>query len=139
MANTTRMKMRRAVVLLAIRSHSDSGRATSPICAASPGLTSNSGRTGGGAARKVGTSAMRRHLVLLDTLGEQHGVDALVQRLELGPALRRVVEIAGVELGLHLAGMRTQDKDTRPYDDRLFDRMRDKEHGEARVFPELQQ
>ena len=82
---------------------------------------------------------MGRRLVLLDALGEQHRVDALVQRLELGPDLRRMVEVTGVELGLHLAGMRAQDKDTRPYDDRLLDRMGDEEHGETRVLPELQQ
>src|SRR5215470_3799205 len=128
----TRIKTRHAKGLLVIRSQVASGRATSPIGAASPGCTSNSGRTG--AAGGWRPSAMGHPLHLPAALGEQHGVDALLERLERDPLLHRVVEGVGVDLRLDLTRMGREHEDARTDNDRLLDRVGDKKPRELRVL-----
>src|SRR5229473_7352473 len=77
------------------------------------------------------------YALLRDALGEQHVVDARLQRHE-ADAADQLVSV-GVELGLDLAGMRRQHEDAVADDDRLLDRMGDEEHGEADILPKLQQ
>src|SRR5215470_941531 len=103
------MKVRRTAVMLVIRSHAESGRSTAPNDASPSSLRSNSGRTGGtslpapvilAASAIVALPMVRLQRRFLDALGEQHVVDAALQRLERLAALMSVVEFVGVQLGL---------------------------------------
>src|SRR5262245_51207357 len=105
------MKIRRTKVLLTMRSATESGRAASPVCAAKRGPVSNSGRMGGSLRRP--SSAMMHRPLFFDALGEEHGVDALLQGHELGPALLRMVELMRVQFGFDLTRMRRHHQDPR--------------------------
>src|SRR5688572_20536430 len=126
------MTMRRTLVSSIRRSKLESGRAASATVPSGGSSRSNSGRFGGAGFGEP--SAMR-----LDPVGEQHGVDAVLQGLEMLAAERAVIEGVGVELGLDPARMRRQHQDAAADQDRLLDRVRDEQHGEADVVPELQQ
>src|SRR5918999_1468634 len=104
----TRIRIRRSRVMPVSRSQSVSGRAMSPTSPASSRRRSNSSRTGGGCGRSPANAsalAMAVGLLLLDAVGEQHPMDALLEGLKGGAADATVTVVMGIDLGLDLAGM----------------------------------
>src|SRR5215468_7871034 len=134
--------MRRAKVLLVIRSSRLSGRAASPTAPIASRRTMRSGRTGGvpcgsdDEGRVMSAMSGLRGELRLDLVREQEIVDALVQLLELRRAEIREAEVVGVELGLDAAGMRREHENAAADQQRFFNGVRDEQHGEAHVLPQ---
>src|SRR2546427_6629469 len=111
-----------------MRSHAVSGFSTTPksllcVSATNSGLctcTLPSGMGGG---------------LLLHFLGEEHALDPLRQLPPLAP----LGATLAVQLRLHLPGMGREQEDPVPDQHCLRDRVRDEEHGEVGVVPELQE
>src|SRR4051794_28867736 len=108
MASTTSTNSRRTAVMLAMRSISVSGRATSPTSVMVSSVIRRSPRVGGSVARV--RSAMGG-LLAFDLVGEQEIVDALFQRAERRRADVGGAEMVGIELGFHPPRMRRQHED----------------------------
>src|SRR6266496_5666505 len=125
----------RAAPMLTSFSHGESAFSTTPKAVESTGSRRTSGR--GGAADS--DMMVMVSLLSFDGVGEQHRVDPAFQREQaFGIALPRI-EWEAVQLRLHLTGMRRHEQDAAADLDRLGNRVRDEQYGEARVVPELKQ
>src|ERR1043165_4950827 len=106
-----------------MRSSADSGFCTTANCAVwSRTISGRSGATASSFTAMRGSDILR----LLDLVGEQHMLDAMLQRGRI-PDVR-----AAVQLGLDLARMRRQQQDAGADLDRFRDRVGDEQHGEPR-------
>src|SRR5262245_21781188 len=125
---------RRTAVMLVRRSIGPSGRATSPTAPMASSVTTRSWRRGGKVrSAKAVMADLERSL---DLVGEQKVVDAPLQRIERRRAHIGKAEMAGIELGLDAAGMRRQHQDAVADQQRLLDRVGDKDDREADLFPQ---
>jgi hypothetical protein len=70
---------------------------------------------------------------------EKHLVDPVAKASELPTSLIGICELMGIEFRSHLPGMRSQDQNARSNDNRLLDRVGDKEDGGTRPVPEFEQ
>src|SRR5580704_227757 len=113
--------------MLVSRSINVSGRATSPILPMVSGANCRSGRSGGN-GRTVRSSMMclvgQRGF---DLVGEQQSMNAAAEQFERLRAEIGKTEMPGIELGFHLAGMRRHHQDAVADQQRLVDRVGDKD------------
>src|ERR1041385_1053259 len=113
-----------------MRSSADSGFCTTANCAVwSRTISGRSEATVSSFTAMRGSDILR----LLDLVGEQHVLDAMLQR-------SGILDMrAAVQLGLDLAGMRRQQQDAGADLDRFRNRMGHEQHRKPRLFPQSQQ
>src|SRR5207244_7467219 len=129
MASSARMKILRAPPVLYTRSHVDSGFSTTPNCDAAMGSRNRSGRS-------MLRSSMER-LFGFDGVGEEHGVDLVLERLRfiaICPCTRQTID-----LRLHLSRMRAHQEDATADLNRFRNGVRNEQHREMRIVPKLEQ